>query len=163
VPSKSIPIFGYKLYLLVTRNGLILDFTLAPANAGELQVGTELLEEHTDLEVLGDKAFVSAPVQARLATENRLVLRTLPRANQRVQLPPGEARALNAARQVIETVNSQLAEQFGIEVNHAQSFWGLTARVITKLTAHTLSVALKRLSGATDILPIKELAFPKPN
>lgn len=163
VPSKSLTIFGYKLYLLVTRTGVILDFTLAPANAGELQVGTELLEEHTDLEVLGDKAFVSAPIQTRLAAENRLRLRTLPRANQRVQLPPGQARAHNAARQIIETVNSQLAEQFGVEVNHAQSFWGLTARLITKLTAHTLSVALNRLSGAPDVLHIKALAFPKPN
>jgi hypothetical protein len=163
VPSKSLTIFGYKLYLLVTQTGVILDFTLAAANAGELQVGTELLEEHTDLEVLGDKAFISAPIQDRLATENRLVLRTLPRANQRVQLPPAHARAHNAARQIIETVNSQLAEQFGIEVNHAQSFWGLTARVITKLTAHTLSVALNRLTGAANALHIKALAFPKPN
>jgi hypothetical protein len=163
VPSKSLTIFGYKLYLLVTHTGLILDFTLAPANIGELQVGAELLEEHTDLEVLGDKAFVSAPIQARLAADNRLVLRTLPRANQQLQLAPTEARARNAARQIIETVNSQLAEQFGIEVNHAQSFWGLTARVITKLTAHTLSVALNRLSGAANALHIKALAFPQPN
>ncbi len=128
----------------------------------ELQVGTELLEEHTDLEVLGDKAFISAPIQARLATENRLILRTLPRRNQRVQLAPEEARALNAARQIIETVNSQLAEQFRIEVNHAQSFWGLTARLITKLTAHTLSVTLNRMVGAASVLRIKTLAFPKP-
>jgi Transposase DDE domain len=163
VPSKSLTIFGYKLYLLITHTGLILDFTLAPANIGELQVGAELLEEHTDLEVLGDKAFVSAPIQARLAADNRLVLRTLPRANQQLQLAPTEARARNAARQIIETVNSQLAEQFGIEVNHAQSFWGLTARVITKLTAHTLSVALNRLSGAANALHIKALAFPQPN
>jgi len=66
-----------------------LDFTLAPANAAELQVGAELLEEHTDLEVLGDKAFISAPIQVKLAAENRLILRTLPRANQRVQTDAG--------------------------------------------------------------------------
>jgi hypothetical protein len=162
VPSKSITIFGDKLYLLVTRNGVILDFALVPANVGELQAGTELLEEHTDLEVLGDKAFISAPIQARLLAENRLTLRTLPRRNQRVQMAPEHARALNAARQIIETVNSQLAEQFGVEVNHAQSFWGLTARLITKLTAHTLSVALNRFLGNPNILHIKALAFPKP-
>jgi Transposase DDE domain len=162
VPSKSITIFGYKLYLLVTRNGVILDFVLAPANVMELQAGIELLEEHTDLEVLGDKAFVSAPLQARLLAENRLTLRTLPRRNQQVQVPPEETRAFNAARQIIETVNSQLAEQFGIEVNHAQSFQGLTARLISKLTAHTLSLALNRLLGAANVLQIKALAFPNP-
>jgi hypothetical protein len=162
VPSKSITIFGSKLYLLVTGNGVIRDFALVPANVLELQAGAELLEEHTDLEVLGDKAFVSAPVQARLRAENRLTLRTLPRRNQREQAASAVARALNAARQIVETVNSQLAGQFGIELNHAQSFWGLTARVVTKLTAHTLSVALNRLLGAPNVLQIKALAFPTP-
>jgi hypothetical protein len=129
----------------------------------ELAAGVELLEEHADLDVPGDKAFVSAPVQARLAAENGLRLLTLPRRNQRTQLPPGEARARNAARQVAETVNSRLAEQFGVEVSHAQGFWGLTARLITKRTAHTVSVYLNRLLGAPDVLHIKALAFPSPN
>lgn len=164
VPSKSITIFGDKLYLLATRAGVILDVTLA--NAPELAVVVGLLEEHTDLEVLGDKAFVGAPVQERLRTENRVELRTLPRSNQRVQRPPEEARALTAARQVIEvieTVNSQLAEQFGIEVNHAQSFWGLTARLVTKLTAHTLCVTLNRRLGHPNVLHIEAIAFPTAN
>jgi hypothetical protein len=163
VPSKKVTIFGYKLYLLVTLNGVILDFALAPANVLELQAGTELLEEHVDLDVLGDKAFVSAPIQARLATENGLRLLVLPRRNQRRRMPAEAQRALNAARQVAETVNGQLAEQFGVEVNHAQSFWGLTARLITKLTAHTVSVYLNRLLGHPDVLHIKALAFPSPN
>lgn len=162
VPSKSLTIFGYKLYLLVTQNGVILDFVLAPANVMELHVGVELLEEHTDVQVRGDKAFLSAPIQARLLAENRLHLWTLPRSNQAAQLPATQVRAFNAARQISETVNSQLAEQFGIEVNHAQSFGGLTARVITKLTAHTLCLSLNRLLGAANVLQIKRLAFPKP-
>jgi len=32
VPPKKCTIFGYKLYLLTTLNGVILDFVLAPAN-----------------------------------------------------------------------------------------------------------------------------------
>jgi hypothetical protein len=163
VPSKKITIFGYKLYLLVTLNGVILACVLAPANVPELEAGVELLEEHADLDVLGDKAFISAPIQARLLAENGLRLLTLPRRNQRTQLPPEEARVRNAARQVAETVNGQLAEQFGVEINHAQSFWGLTARLISKLTAHTLSVYLNRLLGNPDVLQIKALAFPMPN
>jgi len=162
VPSKKATIFGYKLYLLTTLNGVIRDFVLAPANALELQVGVELLEEHTDLTVLGDKAFISAPVAARLCQEQRIALLTLPRCNQREQVSPAVRRTLNAARQVVETVNSQLAGQFHIEANHAQSFWGLCARLHTKLAAHTLSVHLNRLLGAADVLRIKTLAFPQP-
>ena len=72
VVSKKITIFGFKLYLLVTLNGLILDFVLAPANVAELPAGTQLLEAHTDLAVFSDQAFVSAPLAARLRAQNRL-------------------------------------------------------------------------------------------
>lgn len=160
VPSKKCTIFGYKLYLLVTLNGIILDFVLAPANVVELQVGAEVLEEHTDLAAVGDKAFISKPLATRLCEENRVRLLTLPRRNARQPAPPPLRRLVNGARQIIETVTSQLTEQLHIEVNHAQSFWGLTARLYTKLTAHTLCLYLNRLLGKPDVLQIKELAFP---
>ncbi len=34
---------------------VILDFELAPVNESDLSVGAELLAEHTDLTVVGDK------------------------------------------------------------------------------------------------------------
>lgn len=55
VTSKKQTIYGYKLHLLVTFSGVILDFHLAPANAPDLAVGIDLLSDHTDLTVLGDK------------------------------------------------------------------------------------------------------------
>lgn len=160
VPSKKMTIFGYKLHLLVTLSGLILDFELAPANATDLEVGSELLEQHTDLEVYGDKGYLSAEVAARLLDLNRLRLLTLPRVNQKVQVPLAVSRTFNAVRQIIETVNGQLTEQFHIERNHAHTFRGLCARLITKLTAHTLCIYLNRLLGNPDFLQIKTLAFP---
>ena len=160
VPSKKLTIFGYKLYLLVTLSGVILDFLLAPANVGELQAGVEILDEHTDLTTLGDKAFISQAVAARLRAENRVQLLTLPRRNAQQQLPPAVRRLFNGARQIVETVNSQLTEQFHIEVNHAQSFWGMTARLHTKLAAHTLCLYLNRCLGKPDVLQIKHLVFP---
>jgi hypothetical protein len=41
------------------------------------------------------------------------------------------------------------------------SFWGLCARLYTKLTAHTLCLYLNRLLGNPDWLQIKGLAFPQ--
>lgn len=162
VASKKLWLFGYKRSLLVTLSGVILDFILVPANVGELAAGTEVLEEQTDVDVLGDKAFVSAPLATRLAVENGIRLLVLPRCNQRVQVPKAVRKVFSAARQIVETVNSQLAEQFGVEVNHAQSFWGLTARLYTKLTAHTLCLYLNRLRGKIEFRHLKELAFPLP-
>jgi hypothetical protein len=160
VSSKKMTIFGYKLHLLVTLEGVILDFILAPANAADLPVGEELLHNHTDLTVFGDKAFISQTVAQRLLQDNRIRLLTIPRANQKVQLPARLRRLHNRVRQIIETVNGQLAEQFQIELNHAHTFWGLCTRLLTKLAAHTLCIYFNRLFGKSEPLQIKALAFP---
>jgi hypothetical protein len=160
VSSKKVTIFGYKLHLLVTLKGVILDFVLAPASASDLSVGQEVLAPYTDLEVFGDKAFISAVVAAELAQTQRIFLRTIPRANQKQQLPPQWCRLHNQLRQIIETVNGQLSEQFHIQLNHAHTFWGLCTRLMTKLTAHTLSIYINRLLGNPSFLKIKALAFP---
>ena len=160
VPSKNETIFGYKLHLLIAMNGVILDFELAPANETDLKVGFELLSEHTDLQVLGDKAYISKPAADALLTDNRLQLLALPRRNQKKQLPVQLRRLLNGIRQIIETVNGQLSEQFHIERNHAHTFLGLCARLYTKLTAHTLCIYINRLIGQPKFLQIKKLAYP---
>ncbi len=160
VPSKQQTIYGYKLHLLLRAGGVILDFELAPANATDVAVGEEVLEHHTELEVYGDKASISAAVGARLRAARGVGLHTLPRRNQRVQVPEAVRQRINRVRQIIETVNDQLTEQFNIEHNHAHSFWGLCTRLYTKLTAHTLCIYLNRLLGNVEFLQIKHLAFP---
>ncbi len=160
VPTKKQTIFGYKLHLLVTLGGVIRDFVLAPASASDVLVGAELLREQADLAVVGDKAYISAPLAAELREEREVALLTVPRRNQRRQLPDEAARLLNGARQIVETVNDQLAEQFGLAAHHAHTFRGLCARLYTKLTAHTLCIYLSRMLGNADFLQVKALAFP---
>ncbi len=158
--TKKQTIFGYRLHLLITLNGLILDFELTPANCSDLEAGFELLSDHTDLDVLGDKGYISAAKAAELWVQNRIRLRTLPRSNQKVQVTPAVTHLHNAVRQLIETVNGQLAGQFAIETNYAHTFWGLCTRLYSKLTAHTLCIYINRLIGKPDVLQIKALAFP---
>jgi len=160
IASKKQVIFGYRLHLLITLGGLILDFELAPANVSDLEVGYELLAEHSDLDVLGDKGYISAERAAELRQYNRISLLTLPRRNQVLQVPAAVQHLHNAIRQIVETVNDQLSEQFHVEINHAHTFWGLCTRLYTKLAAHTLCIYLNRLLGNADFLRIKALAFP---
>ena len=160
VASKKQTIFGYKLHLLVTLGGLILDFALAPASAPDLAVGVGLLTDHSDRLVLGDKAYVSAPAAAELWQQNRICLQTLPRRNQKKQMSSATRHLINRVRQMIETVNAQLESQFNVETNHAHTFWGLCTRLYSKLTAHTLCIYINRLLGKADFLQIKALAFP---
>lgn len=160
VPAKKQTIFSYKLHLLITLGGVILDFALAPANATDLSVGFELLSQHSDLTAFGDKGYISAEKAAELWQENRIRLVTLPRRNQKRKMPQAVQQTINAVRQIIETVNDQLSEQFHIETSHAHTFWGLCTRLLTKLTAHTICIYINRLLGKPDFLQIKALAFP---
>jgi len=160
VSSKSETIYGYKLHLLVTVGGLILDFELAPASASDVEVGFELLTEHTDLSVIGDKGYISASKAAELWQNNCIQLKTLPRRDQKKSCSKQTRYLFNKIRQIIETVNGQLVEQFNIQDNHAHSFWGLCTRLYAKLTAHTLCIYINRLLENPHFLQIKALAFP---
>lgn len=160
VSSKKITIFGYKLHLLVTVAGVIIDFSLAPAHVSDLQAGEEVLVMQTDLEVFGDKAYISAAVADQLKTVCGVHLHTLPRSNEKRKVSPQQRHLHNHVRQIIETVNGQLVGQFDIERNHAHTFQGLCTRLLSKLTAHTLLIYLNRLLGNANPLQIKALAFP---
>ena len=135
-------------------------FELTPANSSDLEAGFELLSEHTDLEVLGDKAYIRATIAAELWKKNRIALRTVPRANQKQQVSEIFKHLHNTIHQLIEIVNGQLAGQLAIEKNFAHSFWGLCTRLYSQLTAHMLSVYLNCLLGKPDFLQIKALTFP---
>lgn len=157
--SKKQKFFGYRLHLVVTLGGVILDFVLTAAECDEREVAEGVLPNYPGRSFVGDKGYVSAPVAERLEAGG-VQLIALRRDNQHEQLPPALRRLVQRFRQIIETVNGQLADQFSIEQNHARSFDGLCARLYTKLTAHTLCIYLNRLLGNPDWLQIKQLAFP---
>ncbi|MCJ7736869.1 MAG: transposase [Anaerolineae bacterium] len=96
--SKKQTIFGYKLHPLTTLSELILDFELAPTNVPDLTVGAELLAEHTDLTVLGDKGCVSAAFANELLDHKRVHLLALHRANQHTQFSKSLTRPINKIR-----------------------------------------------------------------
>jgi hypothetical protein len=158
VASRKQTIFGYKLQLLITRSGVILDFSLVPANVTDLIAGEELLSGHRDLRVVADKGYLSAPVAENLLLLYDIHLLTERRSNQLEQLPAPVPPLLKKFRQLIETVNAQLNGQFNIETNLAHTFRGLCARLFAKLTAHTMCIHINRLLGDPDWLQIKHLA-----
>ena len=50
--------------------------------------------------------------------------------------------------------------RIALAAHHAHTFWGLCARLYTKLAAHTRCLALNRALGAADFLQLKTRAFP---
>lgn len=158
--TKRQTFFGYKLYLLVTVTGFLVDFMIAPANVDERVAADELLDIYTDLFVLADKGFISRPWANALAQESRITLVTEGRSNQRDRMSKAQREWLHTHRQRIETVFAQLASQFRLQRTLARSFCGFATRLIAKLTAHTLSCVIRMRQGFSDWLRIKAFAFP---
>lgn len=158
--SKKQTFYGYRLHLIVTLGGVILDFEVTSADADEREAARDMASGQAGRTLIADKGYVSKPLADELLESAGVRLIAARRVNQRKGLPEMLTRLINRFRQIIETVNGQLTDQFTIEKNYAHTFEGLCARLYTKLTAHTLCIYLNRLLGNPDWLQIKNLAFP---
>lgn len=149
VPTKQQTLCGYQSHLLVTLGGMHRDLTLAPVAASDVVVGAEVPGAQAALAVLGHKGYSSAPLAAAPRAERGALL-TVPRRNQRHQLPVATARPRNGARQIVATVSDQPTAQFGLARHHSHTFRGICTRLHAKLTAHTLRLYLHRLTERAD-------------
>lgn len=160
VAAKRVYIYGYRLQILMTLRGVILDFALIPAAYKDTQGAEEWLYKHSGRRILADKGFTHYEMSQRLL-EQSVQLLAMSRQNQsKHPLPVELKRIIPRWREICETVNSQLVQQFKIQRNHARSFYGFCARLLAKLTAHTFCVYLNRLFAQAEFLHIKKLAFP---
>ncbi len=102
--TKKQMIYGFKLHLLTTADGIITDFALAPAHLSDGSFTDQLLREKAELVVLGDKAYINALVQGELHEMHGVRLLTPHRSNQHQHLPEGVTRLVSPFRQIIETI-----------------------------------------------------------
>jgi len=165
--SKRLAFYGYHLHVLMTAGGVMIDWVLTAASAPDAAVAEDLLNHPphalTARLILADKGYTSADVRASLERTRCVRLLVLPKRDMRAaaQLPLGVRRRFSRFRQRIETLNSQLAQQFGVEQTTAHSFWGMCTRLRAKLTAHVCCVYANWLMGRPleCALQIKHLCF----
>ena len=128
--------FGYKLHGVCTMGGVITDFDLSKANMSDIHYVNDIRNQYHDCILLGDKGYLSNELQTELFEKNRLLLKTPMRSNQKhFKKQPAVFRKV---RKRIETIFSQLCDQFMIRRNYAKSFIGLATRILSKITAFTL-------------------------
>ncbi|MBS3739710.1 MAG: transposase, partial [Psychroflexus sp.] len=88
-----------------------------------------------DCVILGDKGYLSQNVQIDLFDQANIELETPKRKNQKDYQP--QFYQFKKYRKRIETLFSQLCDQFKIRRNYAKSFDGFRARVLAKITTLT--------------------------
>ncbi len=128
--------YGYKLHGVCTLEGVITDFDLSKANMADIHYLNDIQDQYHDCTLLGDKGYLNNELQIELFEKNRLFLTTPMRANQKQFIK--QPAVYRKVRKRIETIFSQLCDQFMIRRNYAKTFHGLATRILSKITAFTL-------------------------
>ena len=93
--------------------------------------------------LIGDRAYLSAEYQLDLFTSNQIKLEVPIRLNQ--QHYKKQPYLFRKTRKRIETLFSQLCDQFMIRRNYAKSFDGYKTRILSKITSLTVIQLINKL------------------
>jgi len=137
--------FGYKLHAVCTRSGVLKNVDLSKASKHDLHYLQDIRDHYQDCVLIGDRGYLSHPLQTQLFDQHRIRLETPKRRNQTSYRPFNPM--LRKARKRIETLYSQLCDQFMIRRNYAKTFQGLATRVLSKITALTMIQWFNHLQG----------------
>ncbi len=134
--SQGMYYYGYKLHAVCGISGVIHSFDMTAANVHDLSYLKDVRWEYNDCMILGDKGYLCAEIQQNLFDVANITLEVPYRLNQKDWRPP--TWAYKKFRKRIETLFSQLDDQFMMIRNYAKQPAGLFTRTAAKITALTV-------------------------
>ena len=145
--------YGYKLHAVCSVRGVFQSIDLSPASVHDIHYLKDIKLQLQDCTLLGDKGYLSSKVQLNLFETCNIKLNTPMRNNQKnYQKQPYVFRK---SRKRIETLFSQLCDQFMIRRNYAKSFEGFKTRILSKITALTTIQYINKFIFRRNIYNIK--------
>jgi hypothetical protein len=146
-PSKTEWVYGFKVALSVSPQGVITAFALAEANADERPVGEFLVASDGHDAYLADKGFSSVAWERHWLEDHGALVVATPQKSSRRAWPEAACRWAAGKRQLIEGVIWQLKDYFGLERHRAKSLGGLLTRLAAKVAAYTVGQVLNERLG----------------
>ena len=128
--------YGYKLHALCGLKGVIHSYDLSKASVDDRYWLQDIKYEYQQSTIIGDKGYLKASLQLDLFETVQIHLEVPYRLNQKDWKPTFKPFA--KARKRVETLFSQLDEQFMVCRNYAKQQVGLFARIISKVSAMTV-------------------------
>ena len=133
--SQSSYYYGYKLHAVCSVSGIFQSFDISTASIHDIHFLKDIKHQMNNCTLLGDRGYLSANVQIDLFNYANIKLETPMRSNQKNYKK--QSYLFMKSRKRIETLFSQLCDQFKIRNNYAKSFNGFKTRVLSKITALT--------------------------
>lgn len=141
--SQKLHFYGYKLHAVCSSTGVFTNFELTQASVHDIHFLKNIKTNMSSCVLIGDKGYLSADYQLDLFTSSQIKLEVPMRVNQHdYQKQPYLFRK---TRKRIETLFSQLCDQFMIRRNYAKSFDGYKTRILSKITAVTVIQMINKL------------------
>lgn len=134
--SQGIHYYGYKLHAICGISGVIHSYDMTAANVHDLHYLKDAQWEYHDCLMLGDKGYLSVEIQQNFFDTANITLEVPYRLNQKNWRPP--TWAYSRFRKRIETLFSQLNDQFMMIRNYAKQPTGLFTRTAAKIAALTV-------------------------
>lgn len=128
--------YGYKLHSVCSVAGVIQSLDLTKASVHDVHYLKDVEELFSNCIITGDKGYISKEQQINLFETAGIQLEVPLRANQQEHRPV--MWILKKVRKRIETVFSQLCDQFMMQRNYAKSFTGFKSRILAKVTGFTI-------------------------
>lgn len=128
--------YGYKLHSVCSAAGVIQSLDLTSASVHDVHYLKDVKELFSNCMIIGDKGYIGRQHQINLFETAGIELEVPLRSNQKEQKPT--MWILKKVRKRIETVFSQLCDQFMMQRNYAKSFTGFKSRVLAKVTGLTV-------------------------
>lgn len=133
--SQSSYYYGYKLHAICSISGVFQSFDISTASIHDIHFLQDIKHQMNNCTLIGDRGYLSAQVQTDLFTYANIKLDTPMRINQRNYIK--QKYIFRKSRKRIETLFSQLCDQFKIRNNYAKSFNGFKTRILSKIAALT--------------------------
>lgn len=133
--SQNLHFYGYKLHAVCSISGVFQSFDLSPASVHDIHYLQDIKQQLSDCVLLGDKGYLSKTIEIDLFNQVNIQLETPKRTNQKEYKP--QFYQFKKHRKRIETLFSQLCDQFMIRRNYAKSFDGFKTRILAKITTLT--------------------------
>lgn len=134
--SQNSHYYGYKLHAVCSVSGVIESIDISPASVHDIRFLKDIKSQLSDCMLLGDKGYLSADYQLNLFETVNIRLETPKRRNQTDSKK--QPYVFRKSRKRIETLFSQLCDQFMIRRNYAKTYDGFRTRILAKITAFTM-------------------------
>ena len=128
--------FGYKLHGVCSVSGIFHSLDITKAEVHDVHFLKNVKQQMSDCVLLGDRGYLSESIQLDLFQTVKVRLETPKRSNQKDYKQ--QPYIFRKSRKRIETLFSQLCDQFMIRRNYAKSFEGFKTRILAKITSLTL-------------------------